>query len=100
MEASGSMDANGKAYMKDKILPKYKRTIQSGQMVNTAGSGEYSAAINFRENQGANTVTDVTGEVRGKKIEFALTLIPQADGTMIMQTENVADGSGQIVWMK
>lgn len=100
MEDAGLMKAEGIAYMRDKILPAYKRTFQAGQMTNTAASGEYAAAISFVEKQGEHTVTNVSGDIRGKKIEFLLTFVPQDEGAMVMQTENKADGSGLIVWKK
>lgn len=100
MQTSGMLDADSVSYMQDKLLPAYQTTIQSGKMINKRASGEASANIVFKEMQGANTVVNLSGEARGNKIAFLLTFVPQADGTLIMETENKADQSGLIIWKK
>lgn len=100
MQASGILETDAISFMKNKVLPAYQTTIHSDKMINKRASAESNAHISFKEMQGANTIVELTGEARGKKIAFVLTFIPQADGTLVMETENKADQSGLIIWKK
>ncbi len=85
------------AYMREKYLPKLKRTITKNQYIHISGSRELRADISLREKQGDNFVMILSSD---STADVEITFIPKGNGRYIMQSNNPTDGSGSILWEK
>lgn len=84
-------------FMREKYLPKLKRTISKNQYIHMTGKRELKADISLKEKQGSTLIMVLSND----SIQDAeLTFIPRDNGEYIMQSQNPADGSGSIVWEK
>lgn len=93
-ENMGNIDA---AYMKDKYLPRLKRTITEDQYIAASGKREYKANISLKEKQANNFVMVLTST---SAPDITISFIRQENSQYIMLSQNPADGSGNIVWRK
>lgn len=85
------------AFMRDRYLPQIKRIITKSQHIAVSGKREYKADISFKEKQGRNFVMILSSK---STPDVTITFIPIRNGEYIMQSQNPADGSGNIVWRK
>lgn len=84
-------------FMREKYLPKLKRTISKNQYIHMTGKRELKADISLKEKQGSTFIMVLSNDsIQG----LELTFIPIDNGRYIMQSQNSADGSGNIVWKK
>ena len=92
-----NMDEVDSDYMKVKYLPNLNRTITDSQYIHTTGRREFKADISLKEKQGSSFLMVLSSE---SVKDMELTFIPIDNGEYIMQSQNSADGSGNIVWKK
>lgn len=95
-ENMGELDEAGVAFMRDRLLPSMKRTISENQYIHTSGGRELKGDISLKEKQGSNIVMIVSNA----STKVIMTFIPKNNGEYIMQSQNPADGSGNILWEK
>lgn len=92
-----NMDEVDFVYMREKYLPKLKRTITEDQYSHTSGRRELKVDISLKEKKGNDFIMVLSsGSAQG----MVLTFIPKGDGRYVMQSQNPADGSGNILWEK
>jgi hypothetical protein len=84
-------------YMREKYLPKLERTITKNQIINKSGKREMKADISLKEKQGSSFVMVLSSD---STQDMELTFIPGDNGRYIMQSHNLTDGSGNILWEK
>ncbi len=84
-------------YMREKYLPKLKRTITKNQYIHITGTREFKADISLKEKQGDNFVMILSSD---STEDMEVTFIPGDNGKYIMQSNNPTDGSGNILWEK
>lgn len=90
----GDIDA---VFMRDRYLPNLKRTITKDQYIHTSGEREYKASISLKEKKGNNFVMILTSK---SAPDMLITFIPKEKDLYIMMSEDLADGSGNILWRK
>ncbi len=84
-------------YIREKYLPKLKRTITKNQYIHTTGRRELKANISLKEKQGSSFVMVLSSD---STQDMELTFIPRDNGRYIMKSHNPTDGSGNILWEK
>jgi len=92
-----NMDEIDSDYMREKYLPKLERTITKNQIINKSGKREMKADISLKEKQGSSFVMVLSSD---STQDMELTFIPGDNGRYIMQSHNLTDGSGNILWEK
>lgn len=90
----GDIDA---VFMRDRYLPNLKRTIIKDQYIHASGEREYKASISLKEKKGNNFVMILTSK---SAPDMLITFIPKEKDLYIMMSEDLTDGSGNILWRK
>ena len=90
-----NMDEVDSSFMRERYLPKLKRTITENQYIHVTGSREFMSDISLQEKQGSNFVMVLSSS---STPEIQVTFIPQENGMYIMQSNNPA--SGNLVWKR
>ena len=85
------------AYMRGRYLPKLERTITKNQYIHKTGDRELKADISLKERQGSTFIMVLSND---SIQDMEITFIPSEGGGYIMQSQNPADGSGNIIWKK
>jgi len=84
-------------FMREKYLPNLKRIITEKQYVHITNTKELKADISLKEKQGSNFVMLISSDsVQGLEVTF----IQSDNERYIMQSNNPADGSGNIIWKR
>ena len=92
-----NMDEVDSDYMRAKYLPNLNRTITKSQFTHITGRREFKADIPLKEKKGSSFFMVLSSD---SVKDMELTFIPIDNGEYIMQSQNSADGSGNIVWKK
>ena len=92
-----NMDEVDSDYMRAKYLPNLNSTITKSQFTHITGRREFKADISLKEKKGSSFFMVLSSD---SVKDMELTFIPIDNGEYIMQSQNSADGSGNIVWKK
>ena len=85
------------AFIREKYLPTLKRIITEKQYIHATGAREIKADILLKEKQGSSYVMVLSNDsVQGMEVSF----IQSETERYIMQSNNPADGSGNIIWKR